>query len=120
MAEFFNKNVKYLRSIKGISQQVLADKVGLDRTTISRIENGEIETTIDNAINISNVLGIDCQDMICRDLSKYDNGFLNNDLEILFSKAKDKLDPSQQEIIKFVMNDAIKKYEDEKNGNLKD
>ena len=25
MAEFFNKNVKYLRSIKGISQQVLAD-----------------------------------------------------------------------------------------------
>lgn len=120
MAEFFNKNVKYLRSIKGISQQVLADKVGLDRTTISRIENGEIETTIDNAINISNVLGIDCQDMICKDLSKYDNDFLNNDLEILFSKAKNKLDPSQQEIIKFVMNDAIKKYEDEKNGNLKD
>lgn len=43
-----------------------------------------------------------------------------NDLEVLFSKAKDKLDPSQQEIIKFVMNDAIKKYEEEKNGNLKD
>ncbi|MCI8460990.1 MAG: helix-turn-helix transcriptional regulator, partial [Bacilli bacterium] len=55
MAEFLNSNIKYLRTCKNISQQSLADEVGLDRSTISRIENNEIETTIDNAIKIANV-----------------------------------------------------------------
>lgn len=73
MAEHLNDNVKHLRNIKGISQQTLADKVGVDRSTISRIENGEIETTIDNAIKIAKVLKVNIEDLITKDLS-FDNG----------------------------------------------
>lgn len=73
MAEHLNNNVKHLRSIKGISQQTLADKVGVDRSTISRIENGEIETTIDNAMKIANVLKVNIEDLITKDLT-FDNG----------------------------------------------
>lgn len=75
MAEHLNNNVKHLRSVKGISQQALADKVGVDRSTISRIENGEIETTIDNAMKIANVLKVKIEDLITKDLT-FDNGTL--------------------------------------------
>lgn len=75
MAEHLNNNVKHLRSVKGISQQTLADKIGVDRSTISRIENGEIETTIDNAMKIANVLKVNIEDLITKDLT-FDNGTL--------------------------------------------
>lgn len=81
MAEFLNKNVKFLRTKKGLSQQTLADKVGVDRSTISRIENNEIETTIDNAIKLAEVLKINFKDLLDKDLSIDNPEQLNNDLE---------------------------------------
>ncbi len=73
MAEYLNNNVKHLRNIKGISQQSLADKIGVDRSTISRIENGEIETTIDNAIKLAKVLNVDLNELVAKDLIAFDN-----------------------------------------------
>ena len=75
MAEYLNKNIKYLRTLKGISQQGLADKINIDRSTISRIENNEIETTIDNAIKIADALQVPLQDLISKDLT-FDNAEL--------------------------------------------
>ena len=72
MAEFLNENIKFLRNSKGISQQGLADKVGIDRSTISRIENDEIDTTIDNAIKIANALDVDLFELVSKDL-RFDN-----------------------------------------------
>ncbi len=68
MAEFLNKNIKYIRGIKGLSQQDLADKVHLDRSTISRIENNEIETTMENAIKIADALDVSLYSLVGRDL----------------------------------------------------
>lgn len=68
MAEFLNNNLKYLRTQYGISQQGLADKIGIDRSTVSRIENNEIETTIDNAIKIANALNVPLYDLVGKDL----------------------------------------------------
>lgn len=68
MAEFLNNNIKYLRTQYGISQQELADKIGIDRSTISRIENSEIETTIDNAIKIAKALNVSLGDLVGKDL----------------------------------------------------
>ena len=72
MAEFLNENVKFLRNSKGISQQGLADKVGIDRSTISRIENDEIDTTLDNAIKIADALDVNLFDLVGKDL-RFDN-----------------------------------------------
>ena len=68
MAEFLNNNIKYLRSKNGISQQGLADKIGIDRSTVSRIENNEIETTIDNAIKIAKALNVPLYDLVGKEL----------------------------------------------------
>ncbi len=72
MAEYLNKNIKYIRANNKMSQQDLADKVGIDRSTISRIENNEVETTIDNAIKISQALNVPLADLISKDL-QFDN-----------------------------------------------
>ena len=72
MAEFLNNNIKHLRNINNISQQALADKIGVDRSTISRIENGEIETTVDNAIKLADTLNVPLGDLVSKDL-RFDN-----------------------------------------------
>ncbi len=68
MAEFLNDNIKYLRTKYGISQQGLANKIGIDRSTVSRIENNEIETTIENAIKIAKALNVPLYDLVGKDL----------------------------------------------------
>lgn len=68
MAEFLNNNIKYLRTQYGISQQGLANKIGIDRSTVSRIENNEIETTVDNAIKIAEALNVSLYDLVGKDL----------------------------------------------------
>ena len=73
MAEFLNSNVKHLRIDKNMSQQSLADEIGVDRSTISRIENGEIDTTIENAIKLADALDISLNDLVSLDL-RFDNG----------------------------------------------
>lgn len=73
MARFFNKNLKYVRSIKKISQQDLADKINVDRSTISRWENDEMDVTLENAIKIAEVLNVPFPDFLGRDLTIANN-----------------------------------------------
>jgi len=68
VAKYLNKNIKFLRTSNNMSQQKLADLIGIDRSTVSRIENNEIETTVDNAINIAQVFKISLSDLINKDL----------------------------------------------------
>lgn len=110
MADFLNRNLKYLRSNKGISQQDLADKIGIDRSTISRIENNEIDTTVDNAIKIANILQVPVSDLLSKDLTKCDDSYNELD-EVLFSKAKDLSDEDKKAVINII--NAIKKEIDE-------
>ena len=113
MAEFLNKNIKYIRMSKGLSQQSLADKVGIDRSTISRIENNEIETTIDNAIKISEVLNIPLSNLLNKDLTVEENNSSFDELEVLFDKHKDILTQDDKEYIKFIIEKRKKEIDKE-------
>lgn len=101
MAEFLNNNIKYLRNINKLSQQELADKVGIDRSTISRIENNEIETTIPIAEKLAKNLNVSFSDLVSRDLTSETPKF--DELEILFNKNKDILTNDDKEMIKFMI-----------------
>lgn len=68
MAEFFSTNLKYLREEKGLSQNKLAEKIGVNQTTIARWEDDNRVPTINNAIDVSNALNIPLTDLLGKDL----------------------------------------------------
>lgn len=102
MARYFNTNLKFLRTQKGISQQALADKLKMDRSTISRWENNEMDATVENAIQVANILEIPIDDLVGKDLT-IEKRKAFDELEILFDKNKDILTEDDKEYIRFII-----------------
>lgn len=51
-------NLKLLRGKLGLSQEVLADRVGLHRNHLGQIERGSANVTLDNLVSLANALGV--------------------------------------------------------------
>lgn len=54
----FGKAVREFRSERGISQEALAHRAGLDRTYLSGIERGERNPSLLNLYRIADALGV--------------------------------------------------------------
>lgn len=63
MAMFLNLKLKSARAALDLSQQELADLVGVSRQTISAIEKGHYNPTINLCISICQVLGKTLNDL---------------------------------------------------------
>ena len=72
MPNFFSSNLKFLREKEGLSQNKLAEKVGVNQTTIARWETEEIKPSIDNVEQIANALNIGLPELLISDL-RFDN-----------------------------------------------
>jgi transcriptional regulator with XRE-family HTH domain len=55
----FGKNVRKQRKLKGVTMVELAEKCGVEYTTISKIERGLINTTVSMTAIIAKALDID-------------------------------------------------------------
>ena len=94
MEKYFEKNLKFLRKERNISQQELADKIKkINRSTISRYESGEIDPTIGNVLLIANYFNIPISDLLFEDLQsmnkdEFDN-YLNANKHLLTDEDKD-------------------------------
>lgn len=111
MSEIFSKNLKYLRTTRKISQQQLADKLNIDRSTISRWESNDIDPTVSNVISIANLLGIPVSDLVGIDIEQ--DGLYIDELEELFMQNKHLLTDDDKDTIKFIIEKRVK----ENNGN---
>lgn len=58
------RRVRYLRTSRGISQEVLASRAYLTRTALSRIENGKADLRIKNLAAIAKALGLKITDIV--------------------------------------------------------
>ena len=56
--EKFGKRVRELRTKKGVSQEALAFKAGIDRTYMTSVENGKRNISIQNIEKIVKALGV--------------------------------------------------------------
>lgn len=112
MARFFNKNLKYIRQQKGISQQELADKLKIDRSTISRWENDEMDVTVGNALQIADFFNIPMEELTGKDLTVNDNNSFD-ELDVLFDKHKNILTEDDKEYIKFIIEKRKKEIDKE-------
>lgn len=57
------KNIKQIRINKSITQEVLADYLGVDTAVISNIEKGKRDLKVKELEKISNCLGVDVLDL---------------------------------------------------------
>jgi putative transcriptional regulator len=58
-----NEKIRILRTQVGMSQQQLADRLGVSRQTINAIENGDYNPTIRLCIGICKELGLTLNDL---------------------------------------------------------
>jgi transcriptional regulator with XRE-family HTH domain len=56
--------IRAFRKSRGLSQQALADKAGLDRKTINRIERGHFAPTMSNFFHISEALEVEPYELL--------------------------------------------------------
>lgn len=109
MSKNFSKNLKYLRATRKISQQQLADKLEIDRSTISRWESDDMDPTVGNVIAIANLLGVPVADLVGIDIEQ--NGLYIDELEELFIQNKHLLTDDDRDTIKFIIKKRIKENE---------
>ena len=60
------KNLKMLRNQMGISQQGLADALGISQHSVNRYENHKVEPDIDTLIKIADFFGVSVDHLIGR------------------------------------------------------
>lgn len=63
------QTIRAFRKSRGLSQADLADKAGLDRKTINRIENGHYSPTMSNFFSISKALEIEPHQLLAPTVS---------------------------------------------------
>jgi len=97
MGQFPNR-VRELRKRAGVSQQVLADALHVSKMTISDLERGEIQMTLDYMRRIAKYFGIATVDV----LNEEDHNVLLNDAEAELIRRYREADPTQREMIERV------------------
>lgn len=68
MAEHVDvRNLKRVRDEAGVSQEDLSRASGINRRTIQRYENGEMQTSVERASHLAGYLGVRVEDIIYRE-----------------------------------------------------
>ena len=63
-SEVISTNLKRVRGAKGISQSVLAKKVGLSVSAYSKIENGKAKPEVSDLLHIAEALGVSLEMLV--------------------------------------------------------
>lgn len=88
---FFGKNIKKIRSVKGLSQQAFADLFGLKRGTLGAYEEGRSEPRIDTIIKIANYFSIQIDNLLTNDITVNELLKFKGDLTAYSEEAKKEL-----------------------------
>jgi len=78
-----SKNIKFLRKLKGISQQKLANETGLKRNNIASYEAGIVEPKADSFLKLARFFGVNPSDLITLDLSVHPLEYFQESREIV-------------------------------------
>ena len=60
----FGRKLKVFRKNQGLTQNEFADKLGIERSNISRYENGDTLSSIETFLEICNILNIDIENFV--------------------------------------------------------
>lgn len=101
--KLFGKRIKELRNKNKITQEKLAEMIGVEQQQICRIEKGGCFTTIDNVENLSIALNVPIDELFNFSHQKESDALLS-ELHELLQKASD----DQIKLIYRIVNDILK------------
>lgn len=61
--KLFGERIKFIRENKNLTQEKMAEAIGLEYQTISRIETGVNFTSFDTLLKIASVLNVEIKDL---------------------------------------------------------
>lgn len=98
--------LKELRLEKGLTQEKLANKLGINRTTIAKIESGDRDLTLDHIQRMSDFFGVPYDYL----LGKTNNR--TNTIQVIdMTNSKDGVTPIQMEVLKKIDDLNVKDLE---------
>lgn len=100
-----SNNIKNIRKGKGLSQQEVADKIGINRVQYTRIETGKSEPTVNMLQRIAQALEVELINII-QDNASFDIDSSNKSL-VEKIKLIDELDMEQQKSIFTFIDTAV-------------
>ena len=68
----FKDNLISLRKINNLSQEELAERIGVSRQTLSKYETGESLPDIDKCMQLADVFGVSLDDLVNYECKEYD------------------------------------------------
>jgi transcriptional regulator with XRE-family HTH domain len=102
----FPERLATLRKEKGLSQQALADAVGMSRMQLRRYESGSSQPTLDVIKKLAIVLGVSADTL----LFDQDERGPEPDLRYQF-EALTRFDPEEKKVAKAVLDSLILKHQ---------
>lgn len=75
----WTRNIKSLRERKNLTQEFVANELGISQNTYSNIESGAVKLTIERLIEISKVLGASAEELIANESQTFN--FHNSNIE---------------------------------------
>ena len=84
--KYLADNIRYLRKQLGLSQEKLADLLGLNRGNIASYEKGIAEPRIENLIKMMQIFKVEVKDLVEKDLTGIAK--LNNEISSLKENTK--------------------------------
>lgn len=65
---YFNSNLSFLRKDKGLTQEEVAESLGLACRAVSFYESGEQEPTLENLLNLARFFEVSVDDLLSKDM----------------------------------------------------
>lgn len=96
----FGENLKAIRKSKNISQEQLAEKLGVSRQSISKWETGENYPSMNNIICLCDIFKCKINELVHKDFS--DINFLDEEIKMSVVKFKEKEQKRMKGLSKFI------------------
>ncbi len=75
----WTRNIKTIRERKNLTQEFVANELGMSQNNYSNIENGTVKLTIERLIEISKILGVSAEELIANEAQTFN--FHNSNIE---------------------------------------
>lgn len=102
----FNTRLSELRKQRGLTQESLAESIGVTKTQVYRYENGSSQPTLDVIRNLAVTLSVTTDQLIFEEGERQADDSL-----VLLLEGVSKLDPDEKHVIKEMIEGILLKHQ---------